>query len=172
MIEIRFRNLVHEIGRHRRQLRDEPLLDAFLVHANFLALVVGEDDDLTLLAKDEARNCLTVRQIQRRGPEGLIDVAIRVEDVFEQPIHAADADTIELGANLGALIGDLMAGSAVLLEDLGPLRGIDLGVEVLDCGLERGVRLFKVRERVLEIGIVDIPILLFFRKAYSPPLRV
>ena len=42
--------------------------------------------------------------------EGLIDVAIGVEHVFEQPLQAACADAVEIGPDLGPLVGDLMAG--------------------------------------------------------------
>ena len=63
---------------------------------------------------------LAVLEGEVRDPEALVDVAIGVEDVFEQPLEAAAADAVELGADLGPLALELVADPAVLLEDLGP----------------------------------------------------
>src|SRR5260370_39363104 len=41
IIEIRLGNLLHQIGRHGRKLRDNLFIDVLFVHANFLSLRIG-----------------------------------------------------------------------------------------------------------------------------------
>src|SRR5206468_3890001 len=83
-----------QVGRHRRQLRNDPLLDALLSDAHFFALVVGQDHDLAFLAEYQPGDRLAVRKVQRRGAEGLIDIAIGVDEVFEQAVDAANAEAL------------------------------------------------------------------------------
>src|SRR5262249_55193339 len=72
---------------------------------------------------------LSTLQIQGGRAECLIDIAIGVEDVLQDAIHAANAEAVELRANLGALAGDLMTDATVFLEDRGARRRIGLCLE-------------------------------------------
>ena len=56
-----------------------------LRHANFLALRIGHDQDLALLAEQQARDDLAVLEGEVRDAEALVDVAIGVQDVLQQP---------------------------------------------------------------------------------------
>ena len=65
----------------------------------------------------EAGEDAAVGEAEGGGAEGDIDVAVGVEDVFEEAIEAAVADAVELGADEDALVGDFVAGGAVLFID-------------------------------------------------------
>src|SRR5581483_4733952 len=56
--ELGLADLLGEVGGHRRERADLALLDRRLRHAHLLALGVGEDDDLALLAQDQAADDL------------------------------------------------------------------------------------------------------------------
>ena len=92
---------------------------------HFLARVVREDQVAAVLAELEARDHPAVVGRHHRRAEGLVDVAIRVENVLQQPLRAALPHAVELRAHLAAHVGDAMAIRTGLGED-GPAR-IDRG---------------------------------------------
>ena len=77
-------------------------------------------EDLALLAEQQSRDDLAALEGQVGDAEVLVDVPVRVEDVFHQPLEAAAADAVELRADLGPLALELVADAAVLLEGLRP----------------------------------------------------
>src|SRR5205823_5916965 len=92
--------------------------------ADFLALRVGQHEDLALLAQQEAREDLAVLESQVGDPERLVDVAVGVEDVLHEAVESAAADAVELGPDLRPLAAKLVADAAVLLVDRGPRFGL------------------------------------------------
>src|SRR5438874_1235254 len=85
-----FANLA-DVGRHERQGCLLLLFDFILRYGEFLALRVGQHELRVFLPADEAANDAAVGKTQRGGPEGHIDVAIGIEDVFEEAIETAIA---------------------------------------------------------------------------------
>src|SRR5439155_23934688 len=57
-IEVRLKNLIDEVGRHRRELRHVALVDGVPGDANLLALGVGQHHDLPFLAEHQAAHNL------------------------------------------------------------------------------------------------------------------
>ena len=100
---------------------------------------VGQDQYLTLLAKQQAAHDLAVLEGEVGDAKGLVDVAVRVEDVFHQTVEAAAADAVELWADLGPFSAQLVADRTVFLEDLAPGNRIGLGSleSVAAVGVER-----------------------------------
>ena len=96
--------------------------------AHLLAQVVGHDDQLPLLPQHQPGQRLAVLQVQHGRPQGLVHVPRRVEDVFEQPVQPADADAVELRADLGPLAAELVAVGAVVLEHQRP--GLRVGLRL------------------------------------------
>src|SRR5262249_5376681 len=118
VIEVRLGHLIDNIGRHWRELRDGALVNARLRHPHLLALVVRQHQDRSLLLQQQPRNHLSLLERQCRCPERLIDVAVGVERVLQQAIEPAQADAVQLWADLRPLAAELMADGAVLLKDL------------------------------------------------------
>ena len=100
--------------------------------------------------------------VMMRAPEGLIDVPVRVEHVFEQPFQPANADAVEVaGAILPPVLADLVARAAVLGEELGAEflvglgrreRGRALLHELGDLLVERRQALGERRDLPIESG--------------------
>ena len=65
---------------------------------------------------ETTRPSLRARFVTRNA---LVDVAVRVENVFEKPVEPPEADAVELRADLRPLAAELVAVAAVRLEDLG-----------------------------------------------------
>ena len=124
-VEVVLGDLVGEVGRHRRERRGLALGDGRLGDADLLALRVGQDEDLALLAEQQARDDLAVLQRQGGDAERLVDVAVRVEDVLDEAVEPAAADAVELRPDPRALAAELVADAAVLLEDRGALLRAD-----------------------------------------------
>ena len=106
-----------DVGGHEGEGGLLLLVDVGFGEGEFLALSVGEDELGAFFAADEAGEDAAVGEAERGGAEGDIDVAVGVEDVFEQAVEAAVADAVELRADERAFVGDLVAGGAVLFID-------------------------------------------------------
>ena len=89
-------------------------------------------NDLTAITASDWNYDFAAHLLERRGAERLIDVAARIENVFEQSVDPPSADAVELRADFGALVGDLVAGGAVLLKDRRAGSGVPF------AGIERG----------------------------------
>src|SRR5207244_7146408 len=86
-----------------------------LVFGDFdvLAGGVGEDDQLAFLAALEAGDVAAIFEGEDGIEEGGIDVAVGVEDVFDDAIQAAGGDAVELRADVGAFAFDGMTDGAI-----------------------------------------------------------
>src|SRR5215471_2488872 len=126
VIKVHLRNLIDKIGRHWRKLRHRALFYRILGYADFLPLCIREHVDLAFFPQNESGHALPTLERKDCGTERLIDVAIRIENIFQQTIDAAYADTVELRADLCALAAELMAIGAVLLVNLRTQRRIGL----------------------------------------------
>ena len=91
---------------------------------DLLALGVGQHQDGAFLAEEEARDELAILEGELGRAEGLVDVAVGVEDVLQQTFEAPDPHAVELGADLRPLAADLVTGRAMRLERLRPGRGV------------------------------------------------
>jgi len=119
VIEIRLGDLVGHVGRHGRELGGRSLLDGRLGHPHFLPLGIRHDQHFSFLAEQQAGDDLAALEGEVGDAEALIDVAIGVQDVLEQPLEPAAADAVELGTDPGALALELVAVRAALLENPG-----------------------------------------------------
>ena len=91
-----------------------------------LPCAVGEDEHLAFLSKQKSGETLAVLGGDRRRAEELIDVAIGIERVFQQPIDPAQADAVKLRADARSFSLELMAIGAVLDEDFHAVRRVEL----------------------------------------------
>ena len=89
------------------------LISAFATREVFAGRI-GEDDVVALLAKIGADEETAVCGLDGRLAEEGIDVAIRVEDVFDQPRRAARDDAVEIRADIAAVVAEAVARGAVL----------------------------------------------------------
>jgi len=115
VIEFGQGNLVGQVGRHGREPCGRALLVARFRHAYFLALRIRDDQDFSLLAEQQAGDDLAALEGEVGDAEALIDVAIGVQDVLQQPFEPAAADAVKLGTDPGALALELVAVGARLL---------------------------------------------------------
>ena len=74
--------------------------------------VVDEDEKGSFLAADEGGDHLAVVGHEDGGAEGDVDVAAGVEQIFDEPFHATEADAVELRADLGTFTPELVADAA------------------------------------------------------------
>ena len=86
---------------------------------------------VAFFAADEAGENAAVGKAQRRGAKGNIDVAVGIEDVFEEAVETAIADAVELRADERAFVANLMTGGAVLFVD-------SLAALAIRCGAGEG----------------------------------
>src|SRR5262249_18705160 len=137
------------------KLRGLALVDGGPGHTDLLSLGVGQDEHLALLAQQEARDHLTILESEDGGPERLVDVAIRVEDILRKAVEPAAADAIELRSDPRALAAELVANPAVLLVHrharLGRMgRGAESGPPTIDEFVELLVGRRETGEQRLE----------------------
>ena len=116
VIEFGQGNLVDHVGRHGRELGGRAFLDARFRHADFLALRIRDDQDFSLFAEQQAGDDLAALEGQVGDAEALVDVAIGVQNILQQPLESAAADAVKLGTDPSALAFELVAVAAVLLE--------------------------------------------------------
>ena len=63
---------------------------------------------------------LAVVRLDDRLAEAGIDVAVRVEDVLDQPLRAACGDAVEIRTDVAARVAEAVADRAALLKDCAP----------------------------------------------------
>lgn len=116
-----------DVRGHGRELDDLAFVDFRNGKANFAALIVGHDESLSFFTQGQASEYAAVFHRDDGGAKGLIDVAAGVERVFQQAVEAAQADSIEFGANLASIVAKSVAAGTLLLEDNLPGCKIRLG---------------------------------------------
>ena len=98
--------------------------DGCFCDGEFLARGVGEDELILFFAADESGGGGAVGFYDCGDAEGEVDVAVGIEDVFDEAFKTAIADAVEIGSEAVALAGDLVAGGALLPENELPGSGI------------------------------------------------
>src|SRR5579872_2676002 len=117
VVQFLWRELVNNVGWHRRKPGLSSLLNLTLGNSLLGPFAVDEHDHRPLLADDDPVGHPAVVQGQDRGAKGDVDIAVRIEHVLQQALNAAIARAIELWADAVALAGNLVTGRAVLLKN-------------------------------------------------------
>src|SRR5690348_7259475 len=78
-------------------------------HAHWLAVGVIEHEHLAFFAQTEAGENLAGVCFDGHHPESQINIAARIERVFEQPIEATVANAVESWSECFAYLADLVA---------------------------------------------------------------
>ena len=95
-------------------------------NTNLLPGRIVEDQHLSVFAKAEAGENLASLSLNRHHAERHVDIATRIQSIFEKPVEAAIADAVETGAECLTYFADLMAiGANAFREDSSTCLGVE-----------------------------------------------